>query len=71
MPTAGPLVCTPVPLQYPDRTQGLPYRNARRFQQCAGALLIEKDHLTLPQMLHKKGYATAAVGKWHLSHQEE
>ena len=28
--------------------------------------LIEKDRLTLPAMLRAKGYATAAIGKWHL-----
>jgi arylsulfatase A len=28
--------------------------------------LIEKDRLTLPQMLKNQGYTTAAFGKWHL-----
>ena len=28
--------------------------------------LIEKDRLTLPQMLKNQGYSTAAFGKWHL-----
>ena len=28
--------------------------------------LIEKDRLTLPGMLKKKGYDTACIGKWHL-----
>lgn len=28
--------------------------------------LIEKDRLTLPRLLKSYGYATAAIGKWHL-----
>lgn len=28
--------------------------------------LIESDRLTLPALLHDAGYATAAIGKWHL-----
>jgi arylsulfatase A-like enzyme len=28
--------------------------------------LIEKDRLTLPEMLRKNGYITACIGKWHL-----
>ncbi len=28
--------------------------------------LIEKDRLTLPAMLKKRGYNTACIGKWHL-----
>lgn len=28
--------------------------------------LIEKDRLTVPAMLKKKGYHTACIGKWHL-----
>ncbi|WP_369010288.1 sulfatase-like hydrolase/transferase, partial [Salmonella enterica] len=30
------------------------------------ALLIPTDRVTLPSILKKAGYATGAVGKWHL-----
>jgi len=31
-----------------------------------GDPLIDADRLTLPRMLQKRGYHTAAIGKWHL-----
>jgi arylsulfatase A-like enzyme len=31
-----------------------------------GAPLIERDRLTVPQLLRQHGYATACIGKWHL-----
>jgi len=31
-----------------------------------GMPLIEKGRLTLPEMLRRKGYYTACIGKWHL-----
>jgi len=36
------------------------------FQGAGGPSLIAPGRLTLPAMLRKQGYATAAVGKWHV-----
>jgi arylsulfatase A-like enzyme len=36
------------------------------FTGVGGPCLIEKERLTLPQMLRDKGYATAMFGKWHI-----
>jgi len=36
------------------------------FTGAGGPCLIEERRLTLPQMLHQRGYATACFGKWHV-----
>ncbi len=60
-------VCTPT--RYGLMTGQMPFRIAQGgkvFTGVEGPSLIAKDRLTLPEMLLQKGYATAAVGKWHL-----
>ncbi len=59
-------VCTPT--RYGLLTGRYPWRSRLKRGVLApwGAALIEKDRLTLPSMLRAKGYATAAIGKWHL-----
>ncbi|MDF1756012.1 MAG: sulfatase [Verrucomicrobiales bacterium] len=32
--------------------------------------VLEKDHLTLPEMLKPLGYTSAHLGKWHLAHRD-
>lgn len=62
-------VCTPT--RYGLLTGRYPWRSRLKRGVLAGwgATLIEKDRLTLPAMLRAKGYATAAIGKWHLGWQ--
>lgn len=60
-------VCTPS--RYALMTGQMPFRVPRGgtvFTGAGGPSLIEAKRLTLPEMLRAKGYATAAVGKWHI-----
>jgi arylsulfatase A-like enzyme len=60
-------VCTPS--RYSIMTGRMCFRTGYRggvFEGVGGPSLIEKDRLTLPQMLRDQGYATACVGKWHI-----
>jgi arylsulfatase A len=60
-------VCTPT--RYGLMTGQMPFRIPRGstvFTGVGGPSLIDKGRLTLPAMLKARGYATAAVGKWHI-----
>ncbi len=60
-------VCTPS--RYSLMTGQMAFRvpnGGTVFQGAGGPSLIGKDRLTMPAMLRKQGYTTAAVGKWHV-----
>jgi arylsulfatase A len=59
-------VCTPT--RYSLLTGRMEFRTGFRgvFAGAGGPCLIEEGRLTLPEMLRRKGYATACVGKWHV-----
>ena len=59
-------VCTPS--RYSLLTGQMAFRIRYRgvFEGVGGPCLISDDRLTLPQMLHNQGYATAMTGKWHV-----
>jgi arylsulfatase A-like enzyme len=60
-------VCTPS--RYSLMTGQMAFRvpsGGTVFQGTGGPSLIALGRLTLPAMLKKQGYATAAVGKWHI-----
>lgn len=60
-------VCTPS--RYSLMTGHMAFRvpnGGTVFQGAGGPSLIAPGRLTLPAMLKKEGYATAAVGKWHV-----
>lgn len=60
-------VCTPT--RYGLMTGQMPFRIPRGgtvFTGTGGPSLIATERLTMPEMLLQKGYATAAVGKWHI-----
>jgi arylsulfatase A-like enzyme len=60
-------VCTPT--RYGLLTGQMPFRVPRGgsvFTGVGGPSLIANGRLTLPALLKQQGYATAAVGKWHV-----
>ncbi len=59
-------VCTPT--RYSLLTGRMAFRTGMRgvFTGVGGPCMIEKQRLTLPQMLREKGYATGGFGKWHI-----
>ncbi|MFC5455779.1 sulfatase-like hydrolase/transferase [Prosthecobacter fluviatilis] len=60
-------VCTPS--RYSLMTGQMAFRvpgGGTVFQGAGGPSLIAPGRLTLPSMLKRQGYATAAVGKWHV-----
>jgi arylsulfatase A-like enzyme len=60
-------VCTPS--RYSLMTGQMAFRvpsGGTVFQGVGGPSLIAPGRLTLPTMLKQQGYATAAVGKWHI-----
>jgi arylsulfatase A-like enzyme len=60
-------VCTPT--RYALMTGQMAFRIPRGgtvFTGAGGPSLIPPGRLTLPQMLKERGYATAAIGKWHV-----
>jgi arylsulfatase A-like enzyme len=60
-------VCTPS--RYSLMTGQMAFRapnGGTVFQGTGGPSLIAPGRLTLPAMLKKQGYATAAIGKWHV-----
>jgi arylsulfatase A len=66
-------VHAPAPICTPTRYSVLTGRYPFRSRLQAGVLysaydepVIEADAVTLPELLRRNGYATAAIGKWHL-----
>lgn len=60
-------VCTPT--RYSLMTGQMAFRvpnGGRVFTGTGGPSLIARDRLTLPKMLHDRGYSTACIGKWHI-----
>lgn len=59
-------VCTPT--RYSILTGRMAFRTGFKgvFTGVGGPCLIEKERLTLPEMLQRQGYTTAMFGKWHI-----
>lgn len=57
-------ICTPS--RYALLTGRHHWRDFDDIVHAFGPSVFEAERLTLPEMLQQKGYATAAIGKWHL-----
>jgi len=57
-------ICTPS--RYALLTGRHHWRDFHGIVNAFGGSVFKPERLTLPEMLKEKGYATAAIGKWHL-----
>ena len=57
-------ICTPS--RYSLLTGTHHWRSFHGIVQAMGPSVFQEGQLTLPEMLRKKGYDTACIGKWHL-----